>query len=94
MMGLMKYMKRRQDWMVKQTQMMHELLTNSFKELNVDTSAYQWADWNSDEWMDSEEEEEEEDEGEEEEEEWAGAPIFVCLYVYLFLFDFVVHPKH
>ncbi|XP_031266005.1 uncharacterized protein LOC116124425, partial [Pistacia vera] len=65
MMGLMKYMKRRQDWMMERTERMHELLTNSFKELNVDTSAYQWVDWNSDEWLDSEKDEE--DEGSEEE---------------------------
>ena len=53
--------------MMERTQNIHEMLTKSFKDLNVDTSEYQWVDWNSDDWPESEEEEEEEAEAEEEE---------------------------
>ena len=67
MMCIMKWMTKRQDWLVEQTQMMYETQKSNFNKLNVDTLGFQWADWDLDEWMGSEsEEEEEEDEGGEE----------------------------
>lgn len=69
MMGMMKQMEKWQDWLSDQTQIMFDMQKHSFNKLQVDTSAFQWADWISDEWMGSESKEEEDEEEEEEKEE-------------------------